>query len=141
MCFLFALVCKIPPIKTRYELTFLFSHLVYFIGLEKFIILHFCKRELANQCVYILILCINLLSYSKIRLDFPMKRSFSRYGYMEKFIDPAFPATTKIFFCLLTFYFYFFIFSYFIDLTSLIHSHTEKCYYYKKLRFSFKKGI
>ena len=141
MCFLLASVCKLPRIKTCYGLIFLFSHLVYFIGLEMFIILHFCQRELATQCVYILILCINLLSYSKIRLDFPMKRSFSRYGYMEKFIDPAFPATTKIYFCLLTFYFSFFIFFYFANLTSLIHSHTEQCYYYKNYTSLLKKAF
>ena len=115
VCFLLGSVCKLPPIKTGYRLTFLFSHLVHFIGLEMFIILHFCQRELATQCVYILILCLNLLPYSKIRLDFPVKRSFSSYGYMEKFIDPAFPATTKIYFCLLTFYFSVFIFFYSVN--------------------------
>ena len=105
---------------------------MYFIGLEMFIILHFCQREIATQFVCILILCLNLLSYPKIRLDFPMKRSFCSYVYMEKFVDSAFPATTKIYFCLLTFFFFnFFIFSYFANLTSLIQSHTEQCFYYK----------
>ena len=62
-----------------------------------------------------------------------MKRSFSGYVYMEKFIDPAFPASTKMYFSLLTFFlfFYFFIFAYFINLTPLIHSHAEQCFYYK----------
>ena len=86
-----------------------------------------------------LILCSNLLSYPKIRLDFPMKRSFSCYVYMEKFIDPAFPATTKIYFCLLTFYFSFFILSYFVNLTSLMPSHTEQCFYYKNYTSLLKK--
>ena len=112
---------------------FSFSHVVYFVGLEIFIILHFC--------VYILILCLNLLSCPKIRLDFPMKRSFSSYGCIAKFIDPAFPATTKIYFCLLTFYFSFFLFYYFINLTSLIHSHTEQCYYYENYTSLLKKAF
>ena len=129
MCFLLPSVCKLPPIKTCYEPTFHFSHLVYFIGLEMFIILHFCPREIATQFVCILILCLNLLSYPKIRLDFPMKRFFCSYVYMEKFVDSAFPATTKIYFCLLTFFFNFLIFSCFVNLTSLIHSRTEQCFY------------
>ena len=88
-----------------------------------------------------LILCSNLLSYPKIRLDFPMKCSFSCYVYMEKFIDPAFPATTKIYFCLLTFYFSFFILSYFVNLTSLMPSHTEQCFYYKNYTSLLKKAF
>ena len=143
VCFLLASVCKLPPIKTCYSLTFLFSHLVYFIGLEMFIILHFCQRELATQCVCILILCLNLLSYPKIMLDFPMKRSFSGYVYMEKFIDPAFPASTKMYFSLLTFFlfFYFFIFAYFVNLTPLIHSHAEQCFYYKNYTSILKNAF
>ena len=106
-----------------------------------FIILHFCQREIATQFVCILILCLNLLSYPKIRLDFPMKRSFCSYVYMEKFVDSAFPATTKIYFCLLTFFFTFFIFSYFVNLTSLMHSHTEQCFYYKNYTSLLKKAF
>ena len=41
--------------------------------------------------------------------------------------------------CLLTFYFYFFIFSYFVNLTSLMHSPTEQ--YYKNYTFLLKKAF
>ena len=70
-----------------------------------------------------------------------MKCSFSGYVSMEKFIVPTFPATTKIYFCLLNFYFYFFIDSYFVNLKSLIHSHTEQCFYYKNYTSLLKTGI
>ena len=109
------------------------------------IILHFCQRERERACnptyVCILIFCLNLLSYPKVTLDFPMKRSISGYVYMEKFIDPAFPATTKIFFYLLTFYSYFFIFAYLVKFISLIHSKNEQCFYYKIYTALLKKAF
>ena len=71
-----------------------------------------------------------------------MKRSFSGYVYMERFIDPAFPATTKIYFYLFlkTFYFSFFVFACLAKFTSLIHSHTEQCFYCKNYTSLVKKA-
>ena len=77
----------------------------------------------------------------KDQAGLPMKRSFSCYGHMEKIIDPAFPATTKIYLCLLTFSFSFFIFSCFVNLTSLMHCHTEQWFYYKNYTSLLKKAF
>ena len=43
--------------------------------------------------------------------------------------------------CLLTFYFSFFILSYFVNLTSLMPSHTEQCFYYKNYTSLLKKAF
>ena len=65
------------------------------------------------------------------------------YVYMERFIDPAFSATTKIYFYLFfkTFYFSFFIFACLVKFTSLIHPHTEQCFYYKNYTSLLKKAF
>ena len=77
-------------------------------------------------------------------MDFPKKRFFSGYVYMEKFIDidPAFPATTKIYFYLSfkTFSF-FFLFGCLVRFKSLIQSHTKQCFYYKNYTSLVKKAI
>ena len=78
---------------------------------------------------------------SKGPLDFPMKHSISGYVHTEKFIDPAFPAATKIFFYLLTFFKFFFIFAYLVKFISLIHSKNEQCFYYKIYTALLKKAF
>ena len=95
-CFLFASVCKLPPIKTCYRLTFFF-HTYCILLVSKCHNLSPLSKGACNlMYICIPMLCLNLLCYLKIRLDFPRKHSFSSYVYMERFIDPAFPATTKI---------------------------------------------
>ena len=75
-----------------------------------------------------LYVCHTLFKFAVLSKD---QTGFPNETFMETFIDTAFPATTKICFSLVTFYFFSFIFAYLVDLTSLIHSHTEQCFYYK----------
>ena len=128
MCFLLPSVCKLPLIKTCYDLTFLFFTQCILLASRYHNPSPLSEGACNLMYVCILILCLNLLSYPKIRLDFPMKRSFSSYVYMERFIDPAFPAPTEIYLYLFskTFYFSFFIFACLVKFTSLIQSHTEQ---------------
>ena len=78
---------------------------------------------------------------SKDQAGFPNEKFFQLLRVHGKSIFcSSFSSYYKNLFCLLTFYFYF-IFSYFVNLTSLMQSHIEQCFYYKNYTSILKEAF
>ena len=93
------------------------------------------------MCVCILILCLNFLSYSKIRLDFPKNCFFNGYVYMDLLIQLFQLLQKFIFIYFLKLFIPAFLFlSVLLNLYLRIHTQTKQCFYYKNYT-SLKKKV
>ena len=77
---------------------------------------------------------------SKDQAGFPNETFFLQLCVHGKICWFSFSSYYKNLFLFINFFFFFFfIFSYFVNLTSLMHSHTEQCFYYKNYTSLLKK--